>query len=462
LVAGFLALGNEPWWTLASPTNSHVLSIQVSPFYLQIAATGIPATSPVASILGALTRVLLILSSLALIATSLRPTVWWRPLATWLSLASLVELFFSLLLFLHLGQTALLTAYGANPPTSGTETYPARILGTDLNSYLNPSLTASFNLDFYLGLLSLSIVGTTTILKMLQERGLLSAGTIPGVKEFFLTPPYRHVWLSTSDKELNPLGQDPENTTDDQLLASFGKIYSAVQPGGLISIILPAWASAIGERFQKLLTWTGFSIEDTSTIYRAPGKPETQLRFRRPLVGSESDIQEPETTSVLSQNIETEPVLPEVPPQLSVVSAPNWALAKMTRQERAMVKSAVSILSKRTEPMPYHELLNQVYMDLVEKKVQFESARQIESTLLKHADRELALTEEPNEQGVISVKTWSLGEEDLSPDNDGRTSIFKRLSSHRPRASPVIRLLKKWQRKPSSKYSPKTTREEEG
>jgi hypothetical protein len=462
LIAGFLALGNEPWWTLASPTNSHVLSIQVSPFYLQIWATGIPATSPVASILGALTRVLLISASLALLATSLRPTVWWRPLATWLSLASLVELFFSLLLFVHLGQTGLLTAYGANPPTSGTQTYPARIVGTDLNSYLNPPLTASFNLDFYLGLLSLSIVGTTTILKMLQERGLLSASTIPGVKELFLTPPYRRVWLSSGDKTLNPLSQDPENTTDDELLASFGKIYSTVQPGGLISIILPAWASAVGERFQKLLTWTGFSIEDTSTIYRAPGKPETQLRFRRPLVESESDIQEPDATSVLAQNIETEPVLTDVPPQLSIVSAPNWGPAHMTKQDRAMLKSAVSILSKRREPLAYHELLNQVYMDMVEKKVQFESARQIESTLLKHTGRELALTEEPDEKGITTVKIWSLGGEDLSPDNNGRTTIFKRLSSHRPRASPVMRLLKKWQRKPKSKYSPKTTSEEEG
>src|SRR5207245_11450929 len=94
LVAGFLALGTEPWSTLPSPTNSHILSIQVSPFYLQIAATGIPATTPVASILGALTRVLLILSSLALVTTSFRPTILSRPLATWPSLSSLSELFF--------------------------------------------------------------------------------------------------------------------------------------------------------------------------------------------------------------------------------------------------------------------------------------------------------------------------------------------------------------------------------
>ena len=436
-----------------------MLSIQVSPFYLQIAATGIPSTSLFASILGALTRVLLILCSLALVASSLRPTAWWRPIATWLGLASLTELFFSLFLFVHAGQTALLTAYGSNPPTSGTILYPARILGTDLNTYQSPSLTATFNLDFYLGVLSLTIVGISTILKMLQERGLLAASAIPGVKEFFLIPPYRHAWLSTGDRDLNPLSQDPENTTDDQLLESFGRIYRTVQPGGIISIILPSWASTLGDRFQKLLTWTGFSVEDTETIYRAPGKPETQLRFKKPLSPSESDAQEPEATPVLEQAIESESSFRDIPPQLTVSTQPDWGLTEMTKQERAMLRSALSILSKSREPMPYHELLNQVYMELVERKIQFDSARQIESTLLKHSGQELALTEETDERGLKSVKRWSLGTEDLSPDHDGKASIFRKLSGHHPRVPPVMRFLKKWQRKP--KYRPRAKREEE-
>jgi hypothetical protein len=100
-------------------------------------------------------------------------------------------------------------------------------------------------------------------------------------------------------------------------------------------------------------------------------------------------------------------------------------------------------------------------MELVERKVEFDSARQIESTLLKHTGRELALTEESDEQGLKAVKSWSLGEEDLSADRDGRSSIFKRLSTHRPRVPPVMRLLKKWQRKPKQKYRPRATREEE-
>ena len=331
-------------------------------------------------------------------------------------------------------------------------------MGTDLNTYLNPSLTAQFNLDFYLGVLSLTIAGASTILKMIQERGLLAAAGIPGFKEFFLTPPYRHVWLSTSDRTLNPLSQDPESTTDDQLLASFGKIYQTVQPGGTISIILPTWASSISERFQKLLTWTGFSIEDTGTIYRAPGKPETQLRFKKPLVAQESSPQEPDTTSALAQAIETES-LSETPPQLGIISQPDWSTTVMTKRERAMLKAAISILSQRKEPVPYRELLNQVYMELVEKKVEFDSARQIETTLLKHVGRELAITEEPDKQGFKAVRKWNLGEEDLAPEPHEGPSIFNKLSGHHPRVPSVMRLLRKWQRKP--KYKPRTQREEE-
>jgi hypothetical protein len=459
LIAGFLALSSAPWWTLTSPTNSHVLSIQASPFYLQVAATGIPASTPLASILGAFTRILLILCALALLVSSLRPTVWWRPLAVWLGLASLAELFFSLFLLIHTGQTALLTAYGTNPPTSGTISYPARIVGTDLNTYQNPSITATFSLDFYLGLLSLTIVGTGTILKMLQERGIL-ATAIPGVKEFFLTPPYRQVWLSTNDKTLNPMSQDPENTTDDQLLASFGKIYQTVQPGAIISIILPTWAASISERFQKLLKWSGFSIQDTGTIYRAPGLPETQLRFKKPLTRQDSSSAEPETTSALAQAIEDESSLPDIPPQLSVPSQTEWTQPVMTKPERAMLKAAISILSQRREPVPYRELLNQTYMELVEKKVEFDSAKQIETALLKHAGGELVLTEEQDDRGQTTSKKWSLGDGDLSPESQGKLSVFSRLSGHRTRAPTVMHFLRKWNRKPRQKYKPRKQREE--
>jgi hypothetical protein len=351
-----------------------------------------------------------------------------------------------------MGQATLFSTYGAIPPTSGTLTYPARIIGTDLSSYLNPSLTASFNVDFFLGVLSVTIVGTTTILKMLRDQDLTIAA-LPGVKEVFLSPPYRNVWVSTIDRELNPLSQDPENTTDDKLLQSFGKIYSTVQPGGTVSIILPSWATSVTDRFQRLLAWTGFAQESTETIYRTPSRPETQLRFKKPLDSTLVEVSEPDQSTVLGQTAEIDAPVPDTPPQLSIVSQPVWAEAKMTRQERAMLRSAISLLSKSPEPVPYRELLNQVYMELVEKKVRFDSARQIETALLKHAGRELDLIDGPDEQGFKTSKKWALGGE-ASERADKGPSALTRLASHKPRVSPVVRLLKKWQRKPRYKSKP--------
>jgi hypothetical protein len=432
--------------------NSRVLSIQASPFFLQISATSIPATIPVANLIGAISRVLLIMSSITLVGSSFRATVWWRPIASWLSLASLTEVFFSLFLLIHAGQATLFSTYGANPPTSGTLTYPARIIGTDLNSYLNPSLTATFNVDFFLGIFSLTIVGTTTIVKMLHDQDLMISA-LPSIKEVFLSPPYRNVWVSTSDRELNPLSQDPENTTDDKLLQSFEKIYSVVQPGGTVSIILPSWATNVSDRFQKLLAWTGFASESTETIYRTPSKAETQLRFKKPLQPTSVKVSEPDQPPVLGQTAEREAPLPDTPPQLSIVSQPVWAEATMTRQERAMLRSAVSLLSKSPEPVPYRELLNQVYMELVEKKVRFDSARQIETALLKHAGRELDLIQESDEQGFKTSKKWTIGGE-ATESSDAGPSVLTRLAGHRPHVSPVVRLLKKWQRKPKYKSKP--------
>ncbi len=399
----------------------------------------------------------MILCSLTLIASSLRSTAWWRPLTTWLSLATLTEVFFSLLLLVHIGQTALLTMYGTSPPTTGTVAYPAKVIGTDLNTYVNPYLSATFTLDFFLGILSLTIVGTGILLKILHDRELLSA--IPGVKEFYLTPPYRRAWLSTGDRDLNPLRQDPENLTDNQLLESFTKIYNTLQPGGTVSIILPTWASSIGDRFQKLLTWTGFVAEDPETKYRSADRQETQLRFKKPLAPRDSTPPEPEPEPVpaLAEALEVDPSLPETPPQPELSSQPDWTPTKMTKQEKAVLRSATSILSKQKEPMPYRDLLNQVYMELVERKVQFESARQIESTLLKHNGRELALTEEADAEGFKTVKKWSLGDEKLSPSLDQRSSIIQKLSNHRLRTPSVRRLLKKWQRRP--RYRPKPQEE---
>src|SRR5437879_13846860 len=74
LVALFVALGSEPWWTLTGTTTSSLLNIQVSPFYLHINALGLPSTVSSANNLGSFTRVLLILALLDLFAAGFHPT----------------------------------------------------------------------------------------------------------------------------------------------------------------------------------------------------------------------------------------------------------------------------------------------------------------------------------------------------------------------------------------------------
>jgi hypothetical protein len=60
--------------------------------------------------------------------------------------------------------------YGILPPFSGTTHLPALIIGLDTNGYLHPLVTAGFSLPFYLGFLSLGLVGGSLILENLRTK----------------------------------------------------------------------------------------------------------------------------------------------------------------------------------------------------------------------------------------------------------------------------------------------------
>ena len=64
----------------------------------------------------------------------------------------------------------LLGAYNIVPPYLGTTHLAANIVGLDLNSYLNPPVTASFGLPFYLGFLSLGFIATSLIANDIIEK----------------------------------------------------------------------------------------------------------------------------------------------------------------------------------------------------------------------------------------------------------------------------------------------------
>jgi len=383
-----------------------LLSIQVSPFYLHINAVGLPSTSIFANGLGSFTRILLFFGFLALAAASIRPTAWWRNLAIYLGLSSLAELYFSFLMMYYWAESAFIAAYGMVPPYSGTTTLQGRILGLDLAYYSGPLITGAFTIPFYLGFLCFSLVMGRGIVRVIQERALrVLSALLPGggVHDVYLTPPYQHVWFSSGDKSFNPMVTDPDKLNDDELLVSFQRLYDTVEPGGSLSIVLPAWATGVGDRFQRLMPNTGFTIEEAGVIYRTQGKPETELRFRKPI----EEVHHESLTSPAAEEVLVLPRPPELPsplnesavesmapPVLEISKEPQWVPTKPSRVERIIVKAAVEVISHHQEPVPYRELLNQVYMDLIDKKADFDSARQIETTLLNHNGREIVLFEE--------------------------------------------------------------------
>ena len=102
--------------------------------------------------------------------------------------------------------------------------------------------------------------------------------------------------------------------------------------------------------------------------------------------------------------------------------------AKLSRLERNIVKAALEVISQHQQPVPYRELLNQVYMDLVDRKVDFDSARQVEATLLDHNGKEVVLIEEADEASARVIRKWWLGEQKLAPEKKARLSLLRRIS----------------------------------
>jgi hypothetical protein len=167
---------------------------------------------------------------------------------------------------------------------------------------------------------------------------------------------------------------------------------------------------------------TGFTVESVGTIYRTAGKPEHELRFRKPQQAATSP-QTLHTLDALGEVPTTEPVTEELtteiesPPIVEPSRGPTWALTRMSPAERTMLKTAIELIVDRQSPIPYRELINHVYMELINKKTDFDSARQIENVLLDHTGRELFLIEEPDlKTGSIDRKWW-LGEQKMPEEH---------------------------------------------
>jgi hypothetical protein len=460
MFTGFLALGSDAWWTVKGVGSSSILNVRVSPFYVQINALGAPPTVPNAFVLGSTTRILLAMTTIALALISIFPRSVWRKPVYWLGMSSLIEVFVSFAFLVHATQVTILNTYGTIPPLAGNTIIPGRVLGLDLTSYQNPSLSSNFAPAFYIGLISVTVLGGSGIIYYLlhpQKLEFLSSEFLRGLSGVYLSPPYQHAWFTSTDQGLNPLGEDPDNLTDDELAMSFEKLLDKMQPGGLVSVILPAWASGLNDRLARVLPWTGFHLEKSELIYRVPGKPENELVFRKPVnVRRVQQLQELDELSTPIPILEVPSIGTEQPPVVEVIEEPVWAEPRMSRRELAMVKSAVSVIERRKEPVPYKELLNDVYMELLDRKVDFESARQIETTLLKHAEKELTILEDMDETGSRVLKKWWLGERLLRAERPpAGPGIWTKLSLSKMGIPKIKQLFGKLQRHQHEGYKPR-------
>lgn len=464
----FIALSSEAWWTLNGTDNGKLLMIKVSPYYVSIVATGVTSNASVMPILGSLGRLIAILSFATLLLSGLRPVAWWRNLAFHTGLTGLTTLYFIFLIMYHSAQAAFLTTYNVILPYAGTARIQANILGLDMKNYPSPLVTAGFSISFFLGLLSIALGTGSLVGNSLRNRVAALAGLIPtGAKEIHLSPPYRNIWMSTNDTELNPLSEDPDHTTDDQLLVSFEKLYRTINPGGSLSIILPAWATSIEDRLEKLLPHTGFNIEVARLVYRTPGVPETELRFRKPVDKSigedvaQTDVKQEPSRTV---KIDIFPTQGEIEPDDKlpfkiVPVVPEWSPKRITSLERAMLRSAIRMINQRQAPVPYRELLNQVYLDLVDRKLNFESSREIENILLKHTGMELELVEEPDATGSRLIRKWWLGERKILLEKESDPNWLTRFASRARGVVPDFRRKKGWRKE--SRYRPSLRREDD-
>ena len=196
-----------------------------------------------------------------------------------------------------------------------------------------------------------------------------------------------------------------------------------------MSIVIPSWAEALSQRLLKILPWTGLLLERSEVIYRTPEKPENELVFRKPIVKTDTLTVEVSAPIETVPSFVSEPSEPETEaPPGENVAEPSWAGPQVSRLQQAMVKSATAVIERHKEPVAYRDLVNEVYMDLLDRKLEFESAKQIENSLLSRVDKELIIVESFDETTGRLVRKWWLGEQGIPEERKEPLNIWKRLS----------------------------------
>jgi len=464
-IAGIVAASSDPWWSVRSAISTNILRVDVSPYYVSMTGLGIPSTVPNADVSGLIVRVAVGVTAVALAWQGLFPLSIWRKPVLWLSLSVVAGTFLNFALLVHSTQLILLQQYGFVPQLTGSTVIPGAVLGTDFVTYSSPTISSSLGLSFFGCLAAFIVIGGSELAQymLLPKLGLDAPQFLTGLTGALLSPPYQHAWLTSSDQGLNPLGQDPDKLTDDQLARSFEKLLKALKPGAEVSVILPPWATRLSSRLIRVVSWTGFDLENSQVIFRAPGRPENELVFRKPTPpelaesqpseqaadaepvagpepparqeyrerGGESDLgssfgSDEGLSNDLYQSGRPREI--EGPPVEEQFEDPAWARPELDPQEAEIINSAVKLLESAGEPIPYRELINHVYLDLTSRHVGFESGSQIEVVLLQRVGKELSIFEHLDETGANVVRAWWLGEGEVPRGSAVSNKMRTRLS----------------------------------
>ncbi len=468
-IIGLVATNSDPWWTISSAQSTNILQVNVSPFFVQITGVGMPPTVANTDLIGLMTRILMGLTAFALAWQGFFPMSVWRKPVLWLSLSALAGVFLSFALLVHSTQLILFQQFGVMPGLTGDVTIPGVVLGTDLVAYQSPTVSSSLALPFFAGLAGFFVLGGAELAQsiLFPRLGLSVPGLMTGLSGAFLSPPYQHTWLTSNDQSLNPLAEDPDRLTDDQLAISFEKLLKALQPGAAVSVILPPWATRLSGRLARVVSWTGFDLENSRVIFRIPGRPENELVFRKPAISEEADSEQTEApepaapeeppnpeqdlTSLgeLDNSVGTDGGLTgdlyqpgkadenDGPPVDEKIEDPVWAQPGPSPVEAAIIASALKMIERTNAPVRHEDLVEEVYQDLVNENVIFDSVDQVEEVLVSHEGKELTAIEQRDETGTEVVRCWWLGELGVSMEPTAKTRLRSGFSSIRKRVGKI-------------------------
>jgi signal peptidase I len=83
---------------------------------------------------------------------------------------------------------------------------------------------------------------------------------------------------------------------------------------------------------------------------------------------------------------------------------PRATVGRESKKERSIVRAALSVIKRHGGAVTEDEMLRETYMELLQRKIDFESMRELEQTLLQHTNQELQVTSQDDK--IFEGRKW--------------------------------------------------------